>query len=305
MAPSRVVVVVVTVAAIVWPHDTFAWRLSSHALTALAAARALPPDVPEFLRAADEELAYICNDPDRWRALAPGEAPTLEAADFPNHWFQLERHPGPLPDTRYEFLTELVASGRLAPGKLRVLDFGTAPYAIAEYAEMLTETFRLWRAARPDSGEMTRRTRQIEQSAIRIAGLLCHYVTDIAQPLHASVHIFGWSRTEPNPRGFRPQNIHYDFEYFTDQCVLQRRITEQHILPDLNVPRPITNWLPYIVRQIRQSNAQVERVFELEQRGLLESCAVGSEAVTFATSRLAAATALLRDVWYAAWERSG
>jgi hypothetical protein len=302
MAPIRFVLVLAALVALVWPREALAWQGASHALSALLAARALPPDTPQFFRLADEELSLVCNDPDRWRVT--GNAPTLRALDLPNHWFQLERHSGPLPKTRYEFLTTLALAGKLGPGNQTVLEFGTAPYAISEYAEMLTEAFRHWRGASSNSARSPRRKRQIEQSAIHTAGLLCHYVTDLAQPLHTSVHIFGWNRTVPNPQTYNPQEIHRSIEAFADQCVTQRRISEPHLAKQMSRPRPIADWLPDILSQIEGSNRHVERVFALEQKGLLKSCETGSEAVTFVASRLATGAALLRDVWHAAWLKS-
>lgn len=299
---ARLVIGLAALAAVVWPRDALTWHGPSHALSALLAAHALPPDTPRFFRAAGGELSFVCNDPDRWRA--GGNAPALRALDFPNHWFQLERHPAPLPRTRYEFLTSLVLEGKLGPGKHEVSDFGTAPYAIVEYAEMLTETFRHWRQAPSDGARLIRRKRQIEQNAIHIAGLLCHYVTDLAQPLHTSVHIFGWSGTVPNPQGYTTRQIHQSFEAFADQCIRRRRITEPQLAKQMSRPRPIPDWLPRIVSQLEESNAHVERVFALDQQGLLKSCATGAEAVTFVASRLAIGASLLRDVWHAAWQRS-
>jgi len=126
MASLRPAVVLISIAAIVWPQGALAWRLASHSLSAQAAAAMLPPGMPGFFRTAHAELAYICNDPDRWRTRSRGRAPALVAMDFPNHWFQLERHPALLPPTRQEFIMRLAASGQLIPGKQTIRDFGTA-----------------------------------------------------------------------------------------------------------------------------------------------------------------------------------
>ena len=146
--------------------------------------------------------------------------------------------------------------------------------------------------------------RRVEQSAIWVGGLLCHYVTDLSQPLHTSVHIFGWSTTVPNPGDFRPQNIHGAFEGFADRCVRDRRITKSQVAKQIGEPRQVDDWLAHVASAIQESNQHVERVFELEQQGLFKSCAEDSDAVTFTVARMAVGAALLRDLWFAAWNRS-
>ncbi len=64
------------------------------------------------------------------------------------------------------------------------------------------------------------------------------------------------------------------------------------------------DWLAHIASAIQESNQHVERVFELEQQGLFKSCAEDSDAVTFTVARMAVGAALLRDLWFAAWNRS-
>ena len=293
-----VVVVLVPAAGRLW-----AWHSHSHEIAAKAAIHSMPADTPEFFRLADEEIAYVCNDPDRWRA--NNADPTLRALDFPNHWFQLERSPGPLPKTRYEFVTALSAAGKLGPGKGTMLDYGTAPYAIVEHAEMLTETLRLWRRAPTVSARDKRWKRQIEQNVLQAGGLLCHYLTDIAQPLHASIHLFSWNRSFPNPKGYKPADIHRSIESFADDCVSHQQFTESHVARRVTRQRPIGDWMSETVKQIQASNKLAERVYALEQKGGLKRCAAGSEGAVFIENRLAVAAALLRDVWHSAWVKSG
>jgi hypothetical protein len=129
-------------------------------------------------------------------------------------------------------------------------------------------------------------------------------VTDIAQPLHTSVHLFSWNQAVPNPHGYKPDNIHRSIEAFADQCIREQRIAEPQVAKRLSPPRRIADWLSDIVKQIEDGNKHVELVFALEQKGLLKSCAKESEAVAFVTSQLAAGSSVLRDVWHSAWVRS-
>src|SRR5439155_18978918 len=76
----------------------------------------------------------------------------------------------------------------------------------------LTTSFMLWRNAPARTGDERRVKRQIEENIIYAAGLLGHFVTDAAQPLHTTVAGNGWSPRLPNPKGYLGRDIHKRFE---------------------------------------------------------------------------------------------
>ena len=73
----RAVVLTVVVVFVPAAGGLGAWHSHSHEIAAKTAVHSMPADAPEFFRLADEEIAYVCNDPDRWRA--NNADPTLRA----------------------------------------------------------------------------------------------------------------------------------------------------------------------------------------------------------------------------------
>lgn len=283
-----------------WPGTVEGWGRKGHEMTARVAARALPEDMPAFFRNAELELGYLCPEPDRWRRRE--REPALWGLADRDHIVKLELVTGPLPPNRYDFL--LGFTGKPAPwgGAYRWSDVGFAPYAIAEHVEMLTVSFMLWRKA-PDATEAERRVkRQIEQNIIHIAGLLSHFITDTAQPLHTTVHVGGWAGHVPNPKGYTPegQEIHGRYE----TTYIDRAIEERDFEPLVGRPKEVGPWLEAALAHITAAHQHVEKVFELDKAGRFGDGKESPEAKRFTCERLAHAAASLRDFWYAAWVKS-
>ena len=112
-------------------------------MQARAAIRMLPAEMPGFFREAEEEMAFLIQEPDRWRT---SEQPALTETAAGNHTFKWELAPKPLPANRHLFLIELAKRKDFDASKRgAVREFGTGPYAIQEWAEMLTGALRRWR----------------------------------------------------------------------------------------------------------------------------------------------------------------
>jgi hypothetical protein len=54
---------------------------------------------------------------------------------------------------------------------------------------------------------------------------------------------------------------------------------------------------------LRQSHAQVERLYQLDKKGALQEAGT-PEAREFVAARLAAGSQMLLDLWYTAWQES-
>src|ERR1051325_2393420 len=185
----------------------FAWGSKGHEMQARAAMRVLPAEMPAFFRDAVEEIAFLCTEPDRWRT---SEQPALTETAGVNHTFKWELAPRPLPPNRHVFLIQLAKQGKLEANSVR--DFGTAPYAIQEWAEMLTAAFRRWREMPETTPAERLRKRVHERSIVFMAGILAHWVTDSSQPMHTSIHVHGWHPSAPNPHKYTGENLHARFE---------------------------------------------------------------------------------------------
>jgi len=278
---------------------TWGWGEKGHRMVTRLAVRSLPHDMPLFFRRAVWELEYLGYDPDRWRS--PME-PTLNAANAPEHFINLERVPEGsfLPD-RYQFLQRLVERGVIR-SDVTPASIGFLPYRIVELTELLRGQFRLWRRAPRRTVPERAERRQIEQNILFIAGVLAHFVADGAQPLHTTVHYDGWNTTfAPNPRGYTTERgIHLRFE----NDFVNEAVRESDVRPLLARPRRLGPLFEETMRYLRESHALLERLYELDRVGGFAPGSTHAEARRFAAERLAVAAHMLASLWYTAWVES-
>jgi hypothetical protein len=274
----------------------FAWGSKGHEMQARAAMRVLPAEMPAFFRDAVEEIAFLCTEPDRWRT---SEQPALTETAGVNHTFKWELAPRPLPPNRHVFLIQLAKQGKLEANSVR--DFGTAPYAIQEWAEMLTAAFRRWREMPETTPAERLRKRVHERSIVFMAGILAHWVTDSSQPMHTSIHVHGWHPSAPNPHKYTGENLHARFE----TTYVGRAITPASVeaLVDPEV-RLLSDWLREAETYIAANNLHVEQIYIWDKESPFGRGGENKAAQAFTAARLADGARMLRDVWYTAWKRS-
>ena len=312
----RVIVPTVLLAIALIPINAVGWGDKGHAMCARIAARRLRPEVPAFFRKAVERLAYLSAEPDRWRT---SSTPALYQVSAPDHYFDLEAWgTDPLPASRYDLVIlsvkkNIVHYDPLTAGKSRgvpggdrfVSDVGTAPYAAAETAAKLISTFRDWRDSAKDTEAARRNRGQIEDSIIYLAGVLAHYVADLGNPLHCTVHYNGWMEGYPNPNNFaagRAANgIHSRFE----ADFVNNAAGEKDIEPLLSPPHGLGSWVSEMEAFTRRNNAFVEQVYSLDKAGAFGSGSESPGAKPFVAARLADSASMLRDAWTAAWMIAG
>lgn len=284
------------------PASLHAWGGKGHDMQARAAMGVLPDDMPAFFRGATEEIAFLISEPDRWRT---AEQPALNETTGVNHTFKWELAPKPLPANRHLFIVELVTKMKFDPSQgATVRDFGTAPYGIQEWAEMLTGAFRRWRAMKETTPQEIAIKRMHEHSILFMAGVLGHWVTDMSQPIHASIHVHGWHPSVPNPQGYTgPDNDphgRYEGKY------VDRVIAPQDVAALVDrKPRLLGDWLREAETYIAATNSHVEQVYIWDKQVLFGSGKEPAEAKPFTAARLADGARMVRDVWYTAWMRSG
>ena len=294
------------------PVAALGWGSKGHAMCARIASRRMPQYAPAFFRNAVERLAYLSSDPDRWRS---SSSQALSHVNAPDHYFDLEVWgTDQFPNSRYDLIVLAIKKGIIhydplaaanrpgtSGGDRFVSDLGTAPYAVAETAAKLVSTFRDWR----DCSEDTLVKGQIEESVIYLAGVLAHYVTDLGNPLHCTVHFNGWAQEYPNPKNYpvgrAASEIHARFE----EDYVDRSIDEKDIEPLILPARSVSSWISDMEKFIRHNNAFVEQLYTLDKAGAFGSGNEPQGAKPFVAGRLAEAASMLRDVWTAAWELSG
>ncbi len=255
--------------------------------------------MPAFLTspAALAELEYLGPEPDRWRSPAEAE---LSATQAPDHFIDLEYADviGPLPRLRYQFVDQL-RTYREAHPETAALEtpekVGMQPWQTEEVWERLKAGFRDYRDALAKHED----TRPQEAAVLFYAGWLGHYVGDGSQPLHVSRDYNGW--TEPaNPHGYTTEHhIHSQFE----TVFVGANIKAADVKPFVTPVMPVGDeWIDYLA-YLRHSATFVEQTYALEKSGGFTG--MGTPAgKQFAEQRLAAGASELRDLIYAAWDKS-
>jgi len=284
---------VIAAAALVAPEVAVAWGAHGHMIAAKAAALALPEEMPAFFREAADQLAYLNPEPDRWRTDTEARTdPALRDGFNADHFIRIESVPATAlsAPNRFAYLAELRAAGVEVPESV-----GVAPFRILELFQRLRAEFRLWRQA-PD--EKTRRW--IEQRIINDAGVLGHYVTDVANPLHTTMHHHGWMGD--NPGGYATdREVHSRFE----GRYVQARFVHADIA-SLVAPTPSVLEDPRraILQHVRASHDRVETLYQIDKRSRFDENTTAEENRSFTAERLASGATMLRDLWWTAWVTS-
>jgi hypothetical protein len=277
--------------ALVPPQTALAWGEHGHKLSGRAAATRLPKAMPDFFRKEVGRLEYLNPEPDRWRSKTLMEMNEAFAYD---HFIDLEMVPAAalLAEDRYAYLIALYQAGVKQPETA-----GLLPFHILELYERLRTEFHLWRTARD---KQTRKW--VEQRILNDAGILGHYVSDGANPHHATIHYNGWDKNTPNPNGYTTDDtFHYRFE--TEY--VQSHIVIADLLPLINAaPRLIENPRASVIAYLRKSNSLVERLYQLDKQARFDKATTAAENKAFAIERLVAGVEMLRALWWTAWVTS-
>lgn len=275
------------------PPLPFRWGTTGHEISARAAARGLPDQIPAFFRDAGDHLVYLDPEPDRWRN---GRFAEMDHAYSPDHYIDLENVPKKALDApdRYAFIHELYAAGITNPQ----VDAGFLPFRIVELYQRVVTEWRLWRKETDPE-----RKGWIEARIVNDAGILGHYVTDAANPHHTTVHYNGWSEDVPNPEGYTTDR---DFHSRFESAFVEAQIRQSDV--DRRMPSQARSVAGHaraaVMGHIDASHAQVKTLYELEKRYGFDPRRPTPETRAFAADRLAAGADMLRNLWWSAWLES-
>jgi hypothetical protein len=279
------------------PAAALAWGREGHFYINRAAARALPTDMPAFMRTPEavRMITYFGPEPDRWNSL--GE---LNESLRPEHYVLLELADvaGAFPATRLEYIQKLTEAQRAHPDQ--AADFtpyhvGLQPYSALEVYGRLLAAMREYRrlsAAHED-------TKPVKAGILLYAGWLGHYVGDGANPMHTSVNYNGW--VQANPDGFTGtgHDVHGEWE----NVFLAAHVKQNDFADRMTPPHPLHHVFTDYVAYLRSSNALVHKTYAIQKAGGFRD--VGSpEALKFTYDRMAAGASMLRDMIYSAWLES-
>lgn len=291
--------------------DVGAWGATGHRLIGVAAMRALPDEIPAFLRTTEAatEVGELAREPDRWKGgprTHARERDTAHFIDFDDAGHVLTPqgpHIGAMPELRSEYEAALTRAG------LSVDTAGYLYYALIDGWQQLVRDFAYWRvlnAAEAREIDPAKRAwyaedrRRREALLIRDLGVWSHYVGDASQPLHTTIHYNGWDRDTPNPEGFtRSRQTHGLFEGAYVRRVA-RLDTVEAAMPDLAPCECAID--RRTARYLGQSLTQVTPFYRLEKAGAFGDG--DQRGAAFAVERLGAGAGELRDLIVMAWRES-
>ena len=291
VSARAVVALLLLSVSLIEPPASLAWGEHGHKLSGRAAATRLPKEMPDFFRKAVDQLEYLNPEPDRWRSKVMMEMNEAFAYD---HFLDLEMVP-PLAleaEDRFAYLVALYQGGVKQPEQAGFVQF----HMLELYQRLRTE-FNLWRNAKD------KKTRKwIEQRIINDAGTLGHYVSDAANPHHATIHYNGWDKNTPNPNNYTTDNTfhgRFESEYVGSHIA----ITD--LLPLISQqPRVVGNPRAEIIAHLKTSNSLVERLYQLDKQAKFDKMTTAAENKRFAVDRLVAGVEMLRALWWTAWVKS-
>ncbi len=293
--------------------SAWGWGATGHRLIGRAAMLALPVALPAFLRTpgAIADVEELAREPDRSKGAGRPHDGDLD----PGHFVDLTEDghvfgpAGPriddLPADRSAFSTALVKAD------IPLFKAGWLPYTMMDGYQQLVRDFALWRAeaaleknprvAARERAWYARDRQRREGVAIHDLGAWAHYVGDASQPLHASIHYNGWGKDYPNPQGYTLDPIHGPFE---------GDFVSAHVtLAGVQAAMPATaecgaTIQVCVARYLTATVGEVEPLYRLWGEGAFTT--VGdTRGAGFATARVAAGAAMLRDLTVRAWRESG
>ncbi|HOJ39041.1 MAG TPA: hypothetical protein PKX93_01840 [bacterium] len=221
------------------------WFVATHVRLTAAAVTMVANTLPEFFRQGEKMIAQTSQDPD---FLTDIHGPALVVKEKPDHYFDSEYLQGAeLPKTRYEYY-RLLKRKNLDPQVV-----GSLPYAILEWTEKLTGAFAQYRKW-PTS-------REVQTKCLLYAGILAHYVQDLAMPLHVTIHYDGWSQDGVSPRIGLHQKM--------DGLIQLTNLEVEKIAAGLKVNTP-ADLFTLITGAIKESHRLVPEVYRLQKQLLAE-----------------------------------
>lgn len=271
-----------------------AWGDRGHELVNRAAARALPPEVPALLRERVARLTYLGPEPDRWRNQDLQE---MNRAFAPDHFLDYEYtdaiDPERPPPDRYAYAAALRQADR------KPENTGFAPYMVVELCQRIEAQLVAIELLDPAHPEAAERRAQAEEALVYVAGVLGHYVADLANPHHTTIHYNGW--VGENPEGFATdKGTHARFESIFVERVGQQ-LDVDVVVKD--APRTDLDYARAIWAFVRESHQQLVPLYRLDKAGAFAEGSDPAKGTAFVAGRMIRGATLLRDLWATACAR--
>ncbi|MCR5879790.1 S1/P1 Nuclease [Phenylobacterium sp. J367] len=289
------------------PSHALAWGNAGHRMVGEAAAKALPTEVPAFLRSkgAIADLGELSREPDRSKGAGRIHDHDRDAAHFVDLGEDGKVLGGPdfLPfqATKADYETALRAHN------IDMWKAGYLQFSIIDRRQQLTLDFAYWRILKAaEANPKWKKNRawfkadriRREGLILKTMGELAHFVGDGSQPLHVSIHYNGWG-DYPNPNGYSTARLHGPFESEMVKARVNAKDVEARVAPlrvcDCSLEQRTADYL-------LATGKLVIPFYEMEKAGgLAEGDPRGPE---FATRQLAIGASELRDLTVESWRAS-
>jgi len=289
------------------PAPVLAWGGSGHRMIGEVAMRALPTELPGFLRTrqAIVDVSEYSREPDRIKRAGRAFDVNRDAGHFLDLGDDGTVFGGPrlsaLPPTRPDYEKALQAVGQSS------WKAGYLPYSILESYQQLMQDFAYWRVLKYAEAHPAwsahkawyaadRRRRELQ---ILIAlGELSHFVGDGSQPLHVTVHFNGWG-DYPNPNGYSQAKLHGPFE----GDLVRESVKLADVKAKLPPPRALSGTVEQRIGDyLAATGAEVIPFYEMEKAGGMNPGDPRGPAL--ASRQIAIGAGELRDMIVLAWQGS-
>jgi hypothetical protein len=302
-----------------------AWDYEGHRAVNQLALASVHTNFPAFALtpAAQERIAFLGGEPDRWRNTT--DLP-LKHHNGPDHYIDIEdlaligAEPKTLSHFRYEFVAQVALARAAAPAHFPPIDaakdadktralIGFLPWAITEQYAKLKSAFSYWKTFEPDGAP--EEVANAQQNVIYLMGVLGHFVGDATQPLHTTQQYNGW--VGENPRRYTTRRTFHawiDGGYFIKTgglkiSELRARLRPAKLLwpgsPEAKHDDVFPETIDFILEQFKQ----VEPLYQIDKEGKLSGEGpLGLQGGEFLSSQLVKAGQMLGDLWYSAWQQA-
>lgn len=312
------------VALSLYSHVCFAWGERGHDLITRVAVQKMRVDTddnsslmrPFLLR--DHMLGHLSNTPDIvWRADYMGDE--AKSANSPTHYINIEKVIKKV-EKWDDFPRDFAEFRFLCKSKgMETTDVGTAPWRVLQFYKLMVQEL-----SGLENKPLELQTRHINQ-ALMYAGLMSHFVADLANPHHTTANYDGQLTGNRGLHSYFESIVVAELSFKLPSKVLNRSLSPRLWLRDytrkerkkiLQDPQKLV-WALTV-----DSNKNVERLTRLDDRfSIIKKSLVDSESreravrkpakdiayryEKFAVDRMAIGSYVLAQLWRMAWQDAG
>jgi hypothetical protein len=305
----------------------FAWDYEGHRLVNQLALASLPKDFPAFALTpeAQERIAFLSGEPDRWRNTQSLE---LRHANGPDHYIDLEEvslydlKPESLPPLRYDFMAQIARSRAAHADRFAPIDLnrdtdhtrelsGFLPWTMTEYYAKLKSEFSYLKAFQAAGGTPDE-IANAQANVIYTMGVMGHFYGDAGQPLHTTVHFNGWVGDNPHHyttnhgfHGWIDGGYIGKLNIGSDLPEMKKQIHPAQLVTLNGQPAQPTQIFPAVLAFLIDQNKLVEPLYKMEHDHMLTGTnEVGMQGKPFIEGQLVKSGQFLGNIWYSAWRQA-